>query len=458
MDLRGGAGVLKRTRAQPGCARVPLDIFGPVPFVPPPPAVTRRTATPIPIPWSSPMSDTQLPRPIKTGTPEPSDYAGFRREELIRYARHFVLPEVGPWGQRRLSEARVLLVGAGGLGSPAALYLAAAGVGTLGIVDADLVDLSNLQRQVLHGIHDLGQLKVSSAKARLWEVNPGVEVIPHPVRLNAANALELLSTYDLVVDGSDNFPTRYLINDACVLLGKPYVYGAVDRWEGQASVFGHPGEPCYRCLFREPPPPGMVPSCAEAGVLGVLPGIIGSIQAAEAVKMILGVGETLAGRLLLFDAMAMTFREVRIRRNPDCPACGDEPTLKELVDYDRFCGVTPEQTPPSHSGPLPQLSPEEVDAALKGTPAPFLLDVREPHEWEIGNLGDRGAVLIPYAEVRDRAEELPRDRPVVVYCHVGVRSAVVAQALRSMGFHEVFNLTGGYRAWVERVDPSLPDY
>jgi adenylyltransferase/sulfurtransferase len=403
------------------------------------------------------MANTEPHRPPESSRREASDFAGFRREELIRYARHFVLPEVGPSGQRRLSEARVLLVGAGGLGSPAALYMAAAGVGTLGIVDADLVDLSNLQRQVLHEIHHLGQLKVVSAKARLWAVNPDVEMIPHPVRLTASNAMELVADYDLVVDGSDNFPTRYLVNDACVLLGKPYVYGAVDRWEGQASVFAHPDGPCYRCLFREPPPPGMVPSCAEAGVLGVLPGIIGSIQAAEAIKTILGVGETLAGRLLLFDARAMTFREVRIRRAPDCPVCGDEPTLTELVDYDLFCGLPSEEALPEPA-PLPQASPEEVDAALKGASPPFLLDVREPHEWEIGNLGSRGAVLIPYAEVRGRAEELPRDRPIVVYCHVGVRSAVVAQTLRAMGFRTVSNLKGGYRAWVETVDGSLPVY
>jgi len=403
------------------------------------------------------MADTHPNAPPDSLERSPSDYAGFGREALIRYARHFVLPEVGPSGQRKLSEAKVLLVGAGGLGSPAALYLAAAGVGTLGIVDADLVDLSNLQRQVLHGINQLGQLKVSSAKDRLWEVNPDVEVIPHSVRLTAANAMDVVASYDLVVDGSDNFPTRYLVNDACVLLGKPYVYGAVDRWEGQVSVFGCSGGPCYRCLFREPPPPGMVPSCAEAGVLGVLPGIVGSIQAAEAIKVILGVGETLAGRLLLFDAMAMSFREVRLRRNPDCPVCGDEPTQTELVDYDRFCGVAVEEAVTTRS-PLPQLTPREVDAALQGESPPLLLDVREPHEWQIGNLEGRGAVLIPYAEVRERAGELPRERPIVVYCHVGVRSAVVAETLRSMGFSAVSNLKGGYRAWVEAVDPSLPVY
>lgn len=408
------------------------------------------------------------------------DYSAFQREDLIRYARHFVLPKVGPEGQRKLKEARVLLVGAGGLGSPVALYLAAAGVGTLGIVDEDLVDLSNLQRQILHGISQLGQQKVTSAKDRLWELNPNVEVIPHPIRLTALNAMELLGGYDLVVDGSDNFPTRYLVNDACVLLGRPFVYGAVDRWEGHASVFGMEDGPCYRCLFREPPPPGLVPNCAEAGVLGVLPGIIGSIQAAEAIKIMLGVGESLSGRLLIFDALGMKFREMGLKRNPDCPVCGDAPTQTELVDYDLFCGVEPEGET-GRRDPLPQVTPREVDAALKGEgdavlggeaaalrgevdgpegpmDSPFLLDVREPYEWEIGNLGARGAVPIPYTEVLQRLEELPSDRLIVVLCQVGVRSAIVADQLRSRGFSQVANLKGGYLAWVDEVDPSLPRY
>ena len=411
------------------------------------------------------MTDsTENPHPRAPGAEAP-DYSGFQREELIRYARHFVLPKVGPEGQRKLKEARVLLVGAGGLGSPSALYLAAVGVGTLGIVDADLVDLSNLQRQLLHGISQLGLRKVESAKERLWELNPNVEVVPHPIRLTAKNALELLEPYDLVVDGSDNFPTRYLVNDACVLLGKPYVYGAVDRWEGQASVFGMEEGPCYRCLFREPPPPGLVPSCAEAGVLGVLPGIIGSIQAAEAIKIILGVGVSLSGRLLIFDALAMEFREVGLKRNPHCPVCGDEPTQTQLVDYDLFCGVDPEGEGEGRD-PLPQKTPREVDAALRKEAdgpsgsgnTPFLLDVREPHEWEIGNLGPRGAVLIPYTQVFHRLDEIPLDHPIVVYCHVGVRSAIIADQLRTRGFTNVANLKGGYRAWVDEVDPSLTRY
>jgi molybdopterin/thiamine biosynthesis adenylyltransferase/rhodanese-related sulfurtransferase len=397
--------------------------------------------------------------------PEAPDYSGFQREDLIRYARHFVLPKVGPEGQRKLREASVLLVGAGGLGSPSALYLAASGVGTLGIVDADLVDLSNLQRQVLHGISQLGQKKVHSGRERLWELNPNVEVIPHPIRLTAANALEVLEPYDLVVDGSDNFPTRYLVNDACVLLGKPYVYGAVDRWDGQASVFGMEGGPCYRCLFREPPPPGLVPSCAEAGVLGVLPGIIGSIQAAEAIKVILGVGESLSGRLLIFNALAMDFREVGLKRNPHCPVCGDDPTQTRLVDYDLFCGLEPEGEG-GGPDPLPQMTPREAEVALSdgaarpegSRDAPFLLDVREPHEWEIGNLESHGAVLIPYLQLQQRMEEIPMDRHIVVYCHVGVRSAIIAEQLRNRGYPRVSNLKGGYLAWADEVDPSLTRY
>jgi len=403
------------------------------------------------------MSDSQAPPPSEaTGSPETA-YAGFQREDLLRYARHFVLPQVGPEGQRALAEARVLLVGAGGLGSPVALYLAAAGVGTLGVVDSDLVDLSNLHRQVLHGISHLGRPKVESASERLWELNPNVEVVPHPVRLTSHNALDILADYDLAVDGSDNFPTRYLVNDACVLSGKPYVYGAVDRWEGQVSVFGIPGGPCYRCLFREPPPPGLVPTCAEAGVLGVLPGIIGSLQAAETLKQILGVGTPLAGRLLIFDALELSFREVQLDSNPACPVCGEEPTIKELVDYDLFCGVEPDH-PFSVPSPVPQITPLQLKARLSAEPATILLDVREPYEWEIGNLAHEGAVLIPYDQVRGRLDELLREAPVVVYCHVGVRSALVVREMMTRGFHDVSNLKGGYLAWVDEVDPALTRY
>ncbi len=397
------------------------------------------------------------PPPNDPGETGGSAYAGFQREDLLRYARHFVLPQVGPGGQRSLAEARVLLVGVGGLGSPVALYLAAAGVGTLGVVDADLVDLSNLQRQVLHGISHLGQFKVDSARERLRELNPNVRVVPHQTRLTSENALELLQGYDLVVDGSDNFPTRYLVNDACVLSGKPYVYGAVDRWEGQVSVFGAEDGPCYRCLFRDPPPPGLVPTCAEAGVLGVLPGVLGSLQATEVIKLILGVGSPLVGRLLIFDALALSFREVRLRRNPDCPICGDSPTLLELVDYDLFCGLEPAGAPPSRT-PVPQITPPELEARLSQDSPPLLLDVREPFEWEIGNLAPQGAVLIPFAQVAARLHELPRDRSVVVYCHIGVRSVLVAETLMKEGFREVFNLKGGYLAWADDVNPNLPRY
>lgn len=400
------------------------------------------------------MSDSRTPPPENSGGSPEALYASFPREDLLRYARHFVLPQVGPEGQRALAEARVLLVGAGGLGSPVALYLAAAGVGTLGVADPDLVDLSNLQRQVLHGISHLGRYKVESARARVWELNPSVDVELHRTRLDSSNALDVLEAYDLVVDGSDNFPTRYLVNDASVLLGRPYVYGAVDRWEGQLSVFGVEGGPCYRCLFREPPPPGLVPTCAEAGVLGVLPGVIGSLQATEVIKLILGVGDSLAGRLLIFDALKLSFREVRIPRNPRCPLCGEEPTLTELMDYDRFCGVEPEAA--AARSPVEQISPSELKERLASSSRPFLLDVREPHEWEIGNLGEEGAVLVPYAELSHRLNELPREHPVVVYCQVGVRSALVAETLMEQGFKEVFNLKGGYLAWVYEVDPDLP--
>ncbi len=397
------------------------------------------------------------PRSNASAEAPPPDFSGFQPEELIRYARHFVLPQVGPEGQRRIKRSRILLVGAGGLGSPAALYLAAAGVGTLGIVDNDTVDPSNLQRQVLHGTSWVDRPKVISARERLREVNPYVRVQTHRERLTSANAMEILREYDLVLDGSDNFPTRYLVNDACVFLGKPYVYGAVDRWEGQVSVFATEGGPCYRCLFREPPPPGLVPSCAEAGVLGVLPGVVGSLQATEALKMVLGVGEPLVGRLLIFDALALTFRQIRLERNPECSVCGDEPTQTELVDYDLFCGVTTD-TPPAERETVPELAPEEVDARLSGPVPPFLLDVREPYEWAIGSLESRGAKLIPFGELRMRFGEIPRDRPIVVYCHVGVRSAVAVEALRAQGLRDVFNLRGGYLAWVDSVDPGLPRY
>ena len=371
----------------------------------------------------------------------PDSDAGLTPREAARYARHLVLPEVGRAGQERLKAARVLLVGAGGLGSPAALYLAAAGVGTLGIVDPDTVDVTNLQRQILHGTAGLGALKVDSARARLHDVNPHVTVETGAVRLTSANALEIVAAYDVIVDGSDNFPTRYLVNDACVLTGRPNIYGSVYRWEGQLSVFATEGGPCYRCLFREPPPPGLVPNCAEAGVFGALPGVIGAAQAMETIKLLLGVGETLVGRLQIFDALSYRWRELEIRRDPDCAVCGDSPTQTELIDYELFCGV--ESEPEKEGVTVGRVEPDDLDAVLKGEPRPFLLDVREVMEWQNVNLAHLGAVLVPMREVPGRMDEIPRDRPVVVYCHTGVRSLEVAKLLAAEGYEDVRNLEGG---------------
>ena len=371
----------------------------------------------------------------------PGSDSGLTPREAARYARHLVLPEVGRAGQERLKAARVLLVGAGGLGSPAALYLAAAGVGTLGIVDPDAVDVTNLQRQILHGTAGLGGLKVDSARARLHDVNPHVTVETGAVRLTSANALEIVAAYDVVVDGSDNFPTRYLVNDACVLTGRPNIYGSVYRWEGQLSVFATEGGPCYRCLFREPPPPGLIPNCAEAGVFGALPGVIGAAQAMETIKLLLGVGETLVGRLQIFDALSYRWRELEIRRDPGCAVCGDSPTQTGLIDYEVFCGVEPE---PAEAGvTVGRVEPDELDAVLEGDPRPFLLDVREVMEWQNMNLAHLGAVLVPMREVPGRMDEIPRDRPVVVYCHTGVRSLEVAKLLAAEGYADVRNLEGG---------------
>ena len=380
--------------------------------------------------------------------------------ELSRYARHLSLPEVGKEGQLRLKDSRVLIVGAGGLGSPLALYLAAAGIGTLGLVDFDEVDATNLQRQILHGTQDVGRPKLDSAKERLADVNPNVSVITHDLRLDSNNALEILDPYDVVADGTDNFPTRYLVNDACVLLGKPNVYGSVFRWEGQASVFATDGGPCYRCLFREPPPPGLVPNCAEAGVLGVLPGIIGSIQALEVIKLLLGQGNTLSGRLLIFDALEMSWREMAVSRNTNCPVCGDEPTQAGLIDYENFCGLTAptEGEEEEMVTPFGEVGAVELKERLASAEPPFLLDVRQPHEWDIVNLETDGAVMIPLAQLQDRLEEIPTDREIVVYCRTGARSASAAQILAEQGFSSVFNFVGGIRAWVDEVDPSLPKY
>jgi molybdopterin/thiamine biosynthesis adenylyltransferase/rhodanese-related sulfurtransferase len=374
--------------------------------------------------------------------------------ELQRYARHLILPHVELEGQRRLKAARILIVGAGGLGSPVALYLAAAGVGTLGLVDFDVVDVTNLQRQLLHGTADVGRTKLDSARDRLREVNPHVHVETHAVRLTSDNALDILRGYDLVVDGTDNFATRYLTNDACVLLGKPNVYGSIFRFEGQASVFATADGPCYRCLFPEPPPPGLVPSCAEGGVLGVLPGMIGTIQAAEAIKLVLGVGSSLAGRLLLVDALTMEFRTVKLRRDPACPACGTR-TITRLIDYDEFCGVAGAMDE-HDADAVAEITPRQLaDLLLQG--ADFdLVDVREPREWQLTHL--EGARLIPLGALPGSIEALDRDRDIVVMCRSGQRSATAVRQLQDAGFHKVKNLAGGILRWSEDVDPTVPRY
>lgn len=382
-------------------------------------------------------------------------------EESLRYSRHLILDGVGPRGQRRLKQGRVLIVGAGGLGSPVAMYLAAAGVGTIGIADFDVVDTTNLQRQVLHGTSWIGRPKLDSARDRIGEINPLVEVIPHAERLTSANALEVVRGYDVVVDGTDNFPTRYLLNDACVLLGKPNVYGSILRWEGQASVFWAGHGPCYRCLFAEPPPPGLVPNCAEGGVLGVLPGIVGSIQAAEALKLLLGAGEPLTGRLLLFDALRMRFREMRLRRDPACPACGENPSIHELIDYERFCGTAPAE--PSPEGTMaeqgiPEMTVTELKERLDRGDRLTIIDVREPFEWDIGNLENHGARLIPLGEIENRAGEIDPDDEVVLQCRSGGRSARALEVLREKGYPRLWNLKGGILAWADQVDPSIPKY
>ena len=381
-------------------------------------------------------------------------------KELSRYARHLSLPEVGRQGQTRLKNSRVLIVGVGGLGSPVALYLAAAGVGTLGLVDFDEVDITNLQRQILHGTEEIGKPKLESAKRRISSVNPNVHIVKHSCRLDSHNALEILENYDVVVDGTDNFPTRYLVNDACVLLGKPNVYGSIFRWEGQVSVFAKDEGPCYRCLFREPPPPGLVPNCAEAGVLGVLPGVVGSLQALEVIKLILDEGDSLVGRLLIFDALELKWREVKLRHNPDCPVCGDEPTQKELIDYDVFCGLQGEQSedPRDSLKRFCEMEPSQLKDQLGSNNPPFILDVRESFEWDIVNLGDFGSYLIPLGELEQRIDEIPDDREIVVHCRSGVRSAKAANILADNGFSGLHNLSGGILAWIDEVDKSLPKY
>jgi adenylyltransferase/sulfurtransferase len=375
------------------------------------------------------------------------------REEFLRYGRHLIIPEVGLEGQRRLKSASVLIIGAGGLGSPLAFYLTAAGVGRIGIVDFDVVDLSNLQRQILHTTKDVGRSKLESAREKLESLNPNVKIETYEMRLTSENALDLIKEYDIVVDGTDNFPTRYLVNDACVFLKKPNVYGSIFRFEGQVSVFYADKGPCYRCLYKEPPPPGLVPSCAEGGVLGVLPGIIGTIQALETIKLILGIGEPLIGKLLLFDALKMKFRELKLRKDPECPVCGENPTVKELIDYEAFCGITPEQI--LHQSGL-EITPEELKEKLENGEDIILIDVREPVEYEINRI--EGSKLIPLSKLPEKVNELDQTREIVLYCKMGGRSARAVQLLRELGFTRVKNLAGGIDAWIEKIDPTMPRY
>ncbi|HEX7797406.1 MAG TPA: molybdopterin-synthase adenylyltransferase MoeB [Vicinamibacterales bacterium] len=379
-------------------------------------------------------------------------------DEIKRYSRHLIMPEVGVDGQRRLKAGKVLCIGAGGLGSPAAMYLAAAGVGTIGLVDYDVVDFSNLQRQIIHGTPDVGRSKLASAKDRLHAINPHVDIPTYETALSSENALQLFEPYDVILDGTDNFPTRYLTNDACVLLGKPNAYGSIFRFEGQASVFATKNGPCYRCLYPEPPPPGLVPSCAEGGVLGVLPGIIGVIQATEAVKLIAGIGEPLIGRFLIYDALRMHFRELKLRKDPDCPVCGTHPTVKKLIDYEQFCGLRPaaaEVVPVSASNST-EISAVELKQRLDRGEKLRIIDVREPNEWQINRIP--GAQLIPLGEIPRRYAELDPDEELVMQCKVGGRSAKAADFLRSVGFKRVLNLRGGILEWIDKVDPTLPKY
>jgi adenylyltransferase/sulfurtransferase len=379
-------------------------------------------------------------------------------DEILRYSRHLIMPEVGMEGQLKLKQAKVLLIGTGGLGAPLGLYLSAAGIGRIGVVDFDVVDFTNLQRQVIHGTRDVGRKKLDSAADRMKDINPNVQIDKYEVALSSENALDILSNYDIIVDGTDNFPTRYLVNDACVLLKKPNVYGSIFRFEGQATVFAYPGGPCYRCLYPEPPPPGLVPSCAEGGVLGILPGMIGIVQATEAVKLILGAGELLVGRLLLYDALAMRFRELKLRRNPQCPACGDHPTITKLIDYHQFCGVPQPDTAPAAAAGLAEgeIDPLEVKSKLDRGDDFLLLDVREPHEYQICCIP--GAKLIPLGELPKRVHEFDSAKEIVAHCKSGVRSGKACDFLRQAGFKKVKNMKGGILAWSDKVDPRVPKY
>ncbi|PYX14761.1 MAG: molybdenum cofactor biosynthesis protein MoeB [Acidobacteria bacterium] len=390
---------------------------------------------------------------MSTITEVKPETATLSNDEILRYSRHLIMPEVGMEGQLKLKAARVLCIGAGGLGSPLALYLGAAGVGTLGLVDFDVVDYTNLQRQIIHTTADVGRKKLDSAADKLKAINPLINVRPFDTRLSSDNALELFRDFDIIVDGTDNFPTRYLVNDACVLTGKPNVYGSIFRFEGQASVFATEQGPCYRCLYPEPPPPGLVPSCAEGGVLGILPGLVGVIQATEVIKLVLGKGEPLIGRLLLVDALAMKFRELKLRKNPDCPVCGTHPTITKLIDYNEFCGIRGEEAPVEAG--VPEIQVEELKRRLDAGEDVFVLDVREPHEYQICNIGGH---LIPLGDLPKRVHELDSSREIVAHCRSGTRSAKAVNFLRQAGFRKVRNLSGGILAWADRVDPKMPKY
>jgi sulfur-carrier protein adenylyltransferase/sulfurtransferase len=387
---------------------------------------------------------------------EPTALPELTTDDLSRYSRHLILPEVGMEGQRRLKAAKVLCVGTGGLGSPLAFYLAAAGIGTLGLVDFDVVDASNLQRQIIHSTKDIGRKKLDSAGEKLTALNPALNVVKHDTMLSSANALDILKDYDIVADGTDNFPTRYLVNDACVLLGKPNVYGSIFRFEGQASVFATEQGPCYRCLYPEPPPPGLVPSCAEGGVLGILPGLVGVMQATEVIKLILGKGEPLIGRLLLVDALNMRFRELKLRKNPECPVCGTNPTVTALIDYQQFCGIVPE-TPQESSvkNGIPQITVKELKRRIDAGEDVQLIDVREPYEYQIAQIGGK---LIAQNDIPQRLAEIDREREVVVHCRSGARSQRIAEFLKQSGYPRVVNVAGGILAWSDEIDPRVQKY
>jgi adenylyltransferase/sulfurtransferase len=384
----------------------------------------------------------------------PNGEVTLSNEEIARYSRHLIMPEVALDGQKKLKSAKVLTIGAGGLGAPLAMYLAAAGVGTIGIVDFDVVDESNLQRQIIHGTKDVGRKKMESARDTIKDINPNVEVIEFEEALSSENALDIFKDFDIIVDGTDNFPTRYLVNDACVLLGKPNVYGSIFRFEGQASVFWAEHGPCYRCLYPEPPPPGLVPSCAEGGVLGILPGAIGVVQATETVKLILGAGESLVGRLMLYDALGMSFREMKLRKDPNCPVCGENPTVTELIDYEAFCGI-PQAAAAEKENGVPEITVSELKKKMENGSDTYVLDVREPHEYEVANIG---VPLIPLGELPNRMSELNQNDEIAVHCKTGGRSAKAVKLLQDAGFANVYNVKGGITAWSEEIDSSVPKY